>query len=315
MRPLYSTPQGTFCLTDDLIDNDPNGDDDHLRDEDMNDDAPPVIPRYAILSHTWGADKDEVTFDDLQNGVERNKIGYEKLMFCAEQAKKDGIDHFWIDTCCINKANPAEMSGAITSMFRWYQNAVKCYVFLADVSSSKRDAEGWTDLIWEKSFPSSRWFTRGWTLQELLAPRIVEFFSRERVLLGRRDTLVRQIHEITAIPVAALRGASAVDGRSVRDFSVEDRFAWAKRRRTKRAEDTAYCLFGIFDVQLPILYGEGREKAMRRLKREVGGKLFSVKTSLLSAYLRHHLHPHNCYIDHAPFRLTFNRLHPHISTQ
>lgn len=270
MRLLYLTSQSTFCLTDNLIENDPSDNDPDDDDSENNDS--PIVPRYAILSHTWGDDKDEVTFDDVQNGRGRDKSGYKKLEFCAEQAEKDGIKHFWIDTCCINKANHTELSEAITSMFRWYQNAAKCYVFLADVSSSERDADGKTDVTWEKSFRSSRWFTRGWTLQELLAPRIVEFFSRERVLLGRKDTLVQLIHEITGIPTAALRGRSAVDGKSVLDFSPEDRFAWVEKRRTKRAEDKAYCLFGIFDVQLPVMYGEGREKAMGRLKREIGGK-------------------------------------------
>jgi len=264
MRLLHSSPQGTIHLTDDL-----------------NDDDPHAIPRYAILSHTWGANTDEVTFDDVQHGVARDKIGYAKLEFCAEQARKDGIDHFWIDTCCINKASDPELSQAIRSMFRWYRNAVKCYVFLADVSSSKRDVNGGTDRAWRKSFRSSKWFTRGWTLQELLAPKIVEFFSRERVFLGCKATLVQQIHEITGIPAAALHsksvvnGSSVVDSKPVEDFSLEERFAWAAKRQTKRAEDKAYCLFGIFGVQLPVLYGEGPEEAMRRLQREVGGKLFS----------------------------------------
>lgn len=170
------------------------------------------------------------------------------IEFCAEQARKAGIDHFWIDTCCINKASEPELSRAIRSMFRWYQNAVKCFVFLADVSSSNRDVNGGSGHCWEKSFRSSRWFTRGWTLQELLAPLTVEFFSQDRVSLGSKATLVQQIHEITGIPTAALCGR-----RSVLDFSIEERFGWAKKRLTKRAEDQAYCLFGIFDVQLPVL--------------------------------------------------------------
>lgn len=265
LRLLHSNPQNDFCLTDDLDDNDPH-----------------VIPLYAILSHTWGSDNEEVTFDDVRRGVARDKIGYAKLEFCAEQARKDGIDHFWIDTCCINKASEPELSQAIRSMFRWYQNAVKCYVFLADVSSSKRDVNGRTDHTWEKSFRSSRWFARGWTLQELLAPSVVEFFSRDRMLLGSKATLVQQIHEITGIPTVALCG------RPIRDFSIEERFAWARKRQTKKAEDRAYCLFGIFGVQLPVLYGEGRESAIRRLQKEIGGKsstiweIYPLTTSLLN---------------------------------
>lgn len=276
MRLIHSSPQGTFCLTE-------------YPNKDLN-----VIPRYAILSHTWGADSDEVTFDDIQHGAARDKIGHAKLEFCAEQARKDGIGHFWIDTCCINKASLSELSEAIASMYRWYQNAVKCYVFLADVSSSERDMNGGPGHIWERSFRSSRWFTRGWTLQELLAPLTVEFFSRERLLLGSKATLRQQIHEITGIPTAALRsksmvnGRSVVNGKSLLDFSIEERFAWAEKRQTTKDEDIAYCLFGIFDVQLPVLYGEGREKAIRRLKKEIGGKSFtlwkspSLMTSLLN---------------------------------
>jgi len=256
MRLLRLTPQDTFCLTDDLDDDDPH-----------------TIPRYTILSHTWGPDNEEVTFDDIRNGSARDRIGYAKLKFCAEQARKDGIDHFWIDTCCIKKTSESELSKAIRSMFRWYQNAVKCYVFLADVSSSKRDANGESGRCWENGFQSSRWFTRGWTLQELLAPLTVEFFSREGVLLGSKATLVQQIHEITGIP------ATALCGRSVLDFGVEERFAWAEKRQTKKVEDQAYCLFGILNIQLPVLYGEGRESAMRRLKKEVGGMSLSLLES------------------------------------
>ncbi|KAK7883374.1 hypothetical protein LTR67_011298 [Exophiala xenobiotica] len=247
MRLLRLTPPDTFCLTDDLDDDDPH-----------------TIPRYFILSHTWGPDNEEVTFDDIRNGSARDKIGYAKLKFCAERAVKDHIYHFWIDTCCIKKTSDSELSQAIRSMFRWYQNAVKCYVFLVDVSSSERDTNGGSSRCWEKSIQSSRWFTRGWTLQELLAPLNVEFFSREGVSLGSKAKHVREIQEITGIP------ATALCGRSVLDFSVEERFAWAEKRQTKKVEDQAYCLFGIFNIQLPVLYGEGRESAMRRLKKEVG---------------------------------------------
>ena len=109
------------------------------------------IPRYAILSHTWGADKDEVTFNDLENGSGKSKTGYAKLQFCREQAEKDGLQYFWVDTCCINKANNTELSEAITSMFRWYHEAVKCYVYLSDVSVRKRNNSGQTEPTWEFS--------------------------------------------------------------------------------------------------------------------------------------------------------------------
>lgn len=155
------------------------------------------IPRYAILSHTWGADDDEVTFEDLKNGSGKSKTGYIKIQFCGEQAQKDGLQHFWVDTCCINKSDSTELQETITSMFRWYHNAEKCYVYLGDVSAYKRDDSSQSQQMWESAFQKSRWFTRGWTLQELLAPKSVEFFSREGVRLGDRITLEQAIYETT----------------------------------------------------------------------------------------------------------------------
>lgn len=131
------------------------------------------VPEYAILSHTWGSEAEEVTFQDLVNGTGKNKTGYEKIRFCAKQAECDDLRHFWVDTCCINKSNQAELSEEINSMFCWYQNAARCYVYLADVSDIQQ-----SELAWESSFRKSKWFTRGWTLQELLAPASVEFFTK-----------------------------------------------------------------------------------------------------------------------------------------
>jgi Heterokaryon incompatibility protein (HET) len=120
------------------------------------------IPKYAILSHTWGADTDEVTFVDLMDGTGKNKAGYGKIRFCGERAKSDGLYFFWVDTCCINKSNSVELQEAINSMFRWYQNAAKCYVYLSDVSTRKRKtSDRLSEYTWESAFRSSRWFTRG----------------------------------------------------------------------------------------------------------------------------------------------------------
>ena len=132
------------------------------------------IPSYGILSHTWEKNDQEVTFQDLQKGEGSSKPGYRKIRFCGDQAHKDGLKYFWIDSCCIDKSNSTELHEAINSMFHWYQNAAKCYVYLSDVSAVKS-----TQLQWQSAFVRSRWFTRGWTLQELLAPRSVEFFSRD----------------------------------------------------------------------------------------------------------------------------------------
>ncbi|KAI9870748.1 MAG: Vegetative incompatibility protein HET-E-1, partial [Watsoniomyces obsoletus] len=139
-------------------------------------------------------------------GAGKGKAGYGKIQFCGDQARKDQLQHFWVDTCCIDKTNHVELPEAITSMFRWYRNAVKCYVYLSDVSARKRDKNDQTRRTWEPAFRNSRWFTRGWTLQELLAPKSVRFFSREGDLLGDKMMLEQQIHEITGVPITALRG-------------------------------------------------------------------------------------------------------------
>jgi Heterokaryon incompatibility protein (HET) len=237
--------------------------------KDFGDDA----PRYAILSHTWNEDNDEeVTFNDIVNRSGTNKAGYAKIQFCSEQATKDGLEYFWVDTCCIDKANHAELSEAITSMFRWYRDAVKCYVYLSDVSARKRDHNGQTERPWESGFRTSRWFKRGWTLQELIAPASVEFFSREGKHLGDKTSLERQIHETTRIPITALRGTP------LSDFSVDERKRWAAERETKRKEDKAYCLLGIFHVFIPLIYGEG-DHAFIRLEEEISkrsGKINAV---------------------------------------
>ncbi|KAF2174705.1 beta transducin-like protein HET-D2Y [Zopfia rhizophila CBS 207.26] len=172
MRLLRRGDTGEFSFTEDLV-----GDE--------------AIPPYAILSHTWGVDTEEVTFDDLINGTGKDKPGYKKIRFCGEQARQDGLQYFWIDTCCINKANKAELSHAISSMFRWYRNATRCYVYLPDVSSPPFDTnEEFNPPPWESDFRKSR----------LLAPSSVEFFSQEGKRLGDKNSLRQQIHEITAIP-------------------------------------------------------------------------------------------------------------------
>jgi hypothetical protein len=223
------------------------------------------IPRYAILSHTWGADDEEVTFKDLMEDTGKNKAGYTKIDFCRKKAASDGIQHFWVDTCCIDKANNTELSEAINSMFRWYENADKCYVYLSDVSTSGNAAADHSfTTAWKAAFRSSRWFTRGWTLQELIAPKSVEFFSEEGDRLGSKKSLAKEIHDITKIRVEALHG------KPLATFHVEERMSWTNARETKRQEDLAYSLLGIFNVRMWLDYGEGRERAFERLREEIG---------------------------------------------
>jgi len=222
------------------------------------------IPEYAILSHTWGADTEEVTYRDLIDGTGKSKAGYGKIRFCGERAKHDGLQYFWVDTCCIDKSNSVELQEAINSMFCWYRNAAKCYVYLSDVSTKKgKESDRFCEYTWELAFQGSRWFTRGWTLQELLAPGSVEFFSQEGKQLGDKRTLKRQVHEITGIAVSAIQGAP------LSQFRVDERLSWAENRKTMREEDGAYSLLGIFNVSMPLIYGEGREKALKRLLEEI----------------------------------------------
>jgi hypothetical protein len=153
-----------------------------------------IIPPYAILSHIWVTSQ-EVSFKDVENGTGTDKFGYRKIQFCAEQAKKDGLLYFWIDTCCIDRTNSDELDHAINSLFRWYRNAARRYVYLSDVATvlpSKSTRK--------HSLPTSQWFGRCWTLQELLAPNEIEFFSQTGQRLGNKTTLANVIHEVTGIP-------------------------------------------------------------------------------------------------------------------
>jgi hypothetical protein len=229
-------------------------------------------PQYAVLSHTWSQGQ-EVTYRDLVNETGRDKTGFEKLRFCSERAAADGLEYFWVDTCCIDKSSSNELSTAINSMFKWYQRATKCYVYLSDVTMPGPvsdvsvpevvfDAEP-LPILCVEAFRDSRWFKRGWTLQELIAPASVEFYSYEGKRLGSKISLAEEIHKITKIPVSVLgsEDLSAV--------SVSERMSWTTSRQTTIPEDKAYCLFGIFGVFLPLIYGEGEAHARRRLEEEI----------------------------------------------
>jgi ankyrin repeat protein len=235
------------------------------------------IPLYAILSHTWG--EEEVIFQDVEVGTGKSKAGWEKIEFCAAQAAADGLQYSWVDTCCIDKKNAVELAEAINSMFRWYQRAEKCYVFLSDVSATerKRPDESAQD-VWEQAFRRSRWFARGWTLQELLAPRSVEFFSKERKRLGDKHSLEHQIQQITDIAAKALQGSP------LKEFSVDERMRWAERRDTTKEEDQAYCLLGIFGIHLPLIYGEGKDNALSRLREQIQKREEAPKYAHPKAY-------------------------------
>ncbi|KAI9149068.1 ankyrin repeat-containing [Paramyrothecium foliicola] len=217
------------------------------------------VPEYAILSHTW--EGEEVTLQDVLHHKTESQQGWQKIVsFCdqvseAAPTSESVVEYAWVDTCCIDKTSSAELSEAINAMFNWYRNARYCFAYLSDV-----ECDSYGTL--SENFEASRWFTRGWTLQELVAPAEVRFYDRKWTFIGTRTSLAKRISAITRIDIDVLLTGD------VSSASVARRMSWAASRQTTRAEDTAYCLLGLFDVNMPMLYGEG-EKAFFRLQEEI----------------------------------------------
>ncbi|KAL9576975.1 MAG: hypothetical protein Q9212_006678 [Teloschistes hypoglaucus] len=205
------------------------------------------ISPYAILSHTWG--EGEVSFQDFEKPSSRTLTGYTKITKCCEVARSDGWQYVWVDTCCIDKTSSAELSEAINSMYRWYQEAQVCYVYMVDVKSGS-----------DEEFQASRWFQRGWTLQELLAPYNAIFYDRNWEEVGTKSSLESLVSAATSIATTHLKNPT--------EASVAAKMSWAAKRKTTRTEDIAYCLMGLFDVNMPLLYGEGK-KAFQRLQEMI----------------------------------------------
>lgn len=217
-----------------------------------------LVSVYAILLHTWGADDEELLFDDIEDGsLRKGATIFYKVVKCCAQAEKDGLNYAWIDICCIKKADPTELGEAINSMFRWYNEAAICYAYLADVSSGENGRFQLTQ------FCSCRWFKRGCTLQELLAPNNLRFYDSRWHYLGTKATRSSTIERRIGIPRHFLQG-TALSGASVAQC-----MSWASRRETKREEDIAYRLLGMFDVTMPMVYGEGSYRAFTRLQQEI----------------------------------------------
>ncbi|KAF4836560.1 Vegetative incompatibility protein HET-E-1 [Colletotrichum tropicale] len=171
-----------------------------------------------------------------------------------------GLGYMWIDTCCIDKTSSVEMSEAINSMFKWYQDSQICITYLSDVSDEV--CSHLESTLASGSFGSSRWFTRSWTLQELIAPKRLLFFSRNWRLIADRDDIWLPLYEITAVD------PDVFGGRGLSKIPAARKMFWAARRHATRPEDVAYSLMGIFDVLMPLRYGEG-EKAFLRLQKEI----------------------------------------------
>lgn len=219
------------------------------------------VPEYAILSHTWGSG--EVGYRDWPAQTKGSHLeGYKKIVGFRNVAYTTYRCRYgWVDTCCIDKTSSAELTEAINSMFRWYQEAAVCIAYLPDVvlQAGENDEHTRAEMIC-----SSRWLTRGWTLQEMIAPSRVEFYDSAWKQLGKMSRhLAKRLENATGIPSSVLLKNSPPA-----DWSVAQRMSWASQRQTTRVEDQAYCLLGLFDVSLPLIYGEG-ERAFTRLQEEI----------------------------------------------
>lgn len=239
------------------------------------------VPSYAILSHRWKKDE-ELSFGGLEEPhPHSNRTGYKKVKaFCAE-ALKSGFEYAWADTCCIDKKSSAELSEAINSMYAFYSRATTCYVYLYDVASLE-------------DFEQSSWFARGWTLQELLAPSEVHFFNHKWEPIASRRRLAPKIETITGIPSKALQSFSPDD------YCVAEKLSWSAKRKTTREEDCAYCLLGLFQINMPLLYGEGA-RAFQRLQEEImkistGMSIFLWKGPAVNAFGMLASNP-SCFVD------------------
>ncbi|KAH8897319.1 HET-domain-containing protein [Thozetella sp. PMI_491] len=210
------------------------------------------LPPYAILSHTWEAE--EVTFQDMAQPYLPRKRGYKKITETCRLALDNSIEYAWVDTCCIDKSSSAELTESINSMFEWYREAAVCYVFLADLHPS---------IGFQDGIGRCKWITRGWTLQELIAPLTLHFYDQAWKFRGTKATFGSELSGATGIPVDLL-----LMHKKVYQYSVAQRMSWAAQRSTTRIEDAAYCLLGIFEVNMPLIYGEGL-MAFGRLQEEI----------------------------------------------
>lgn len=266
--------------------------------------GPLNTPKYAILSHTWG--EDEATFAQWCSRLARlrkgRRSGFTKIHATCRQARRDGLSYVWIDTVCIDKTSSAELSEAINSMFDWYERAEICYVYLADIPS---EPPAGVDLL--ELMGSSRWFSRGWTLQELIAPENVVFYSQSWRSLGTKKALARFISDVTGIDQICIRNRAE---KPLRKYSIAQRMSWAADRATTRPEDMAYCLLGLFGINIPLLYGEGR-RAFIRLQEEIIRTSDDHSVLAFDTALSHN----SLLADHPDIFRGMGNLHPSLSSR
>ncbi|KAG2362389.1 hypothetical protein BDR07DRAFT_1333300 [Suillus spraguei] len=212
--------------------------------------------RYAMLSHKWASAKDEPQYWQIKGSVYEMDAPREirKLQQFCTTSKREGYRWAWSDTCCIDKTNNAELQESIISMFSWYKESAITIVYLADVSDISQ-------------LKDSQWFKRGWTLQELLAPRFIRFYKQDWQPLidsckNHKVELLTILHDITRVDIEVLKAFQpGVD-------NVKKRLSWVGARTTKKIEDIAYCLMGIFGIHMPVMYGE-KHNAFVRLQKEI----------------------------------------------
>ncbi|KAF2679846.1 HET-domain-containing protein, partial [Lentithecium fluviatile CBS 122367] len=235
-------------------------------------------PPYAILSHRW--ENEEITFKTINSEALRDpslasfsrglRPSAEKIRGSCAIARQQGFDHVWIDTCCIDKSSSEELRTALNSMFKWYREATVCHVFLNDVTFFEI-GEHYMDMFCsdreDRQGKASEWFERGWTLQELLAPRKLEFYDKHWKWMGTRDELAPMVGRVAGISAEYLKDPKdAGSGKArFREASVATKMSWMAGRRTTAVEDIAYSMLGIFNVDLTPRYGEG-VKAFTRLQ-------------------------------------------------
>ncbi|KAI1090388.1 HET-domain-containing protein [Rostrohypoxylon terebratum] len=244
--------------------------------ESFDDSQIPKCP-YAILSHMWGSE--EVLFHEVQDRQAdiEGKAGWRKMAkFCAI-ARKHGFDYAWIDTCCIDKRYSAELSEAINSMYQYYYNSTVCFIYLEDVRIYTEDSDNMVTAVQKTrdqiiaSVCASRWHTRGWTLQEFVTPRKRRYFATDWSEIEDGTDLLDALAKCTGIDETLLENRDLL-----RTFCVGERMKWASKRQTTRPEDVVYSLMGLFNVHMPVMYGEGTEMAFKKFQREIMQSSFDM---------------------------------------
>ena len=206
--------------------------------------------RYAIISHRWGEESEEVLFTDIGDPerAQNKEMGYYKVHGACTQARRDALDYVWLDTCCVDRRNHVELTEVINSMYRWYRESTVCYAYLHDVSDPTE-------------FTKSDWFTRGWTLQELIVPRFLRFFTKNWKFIGTREDLIVPIAQCTGISPNILR-----TGEIPPSVSISQKMVWMSKRETSKEEDRVYSMLGILGVSMVPIYGVGCAVAFEDLQ-------------------------------------------------